>query len=94
MTMMNITSETACLNGEHMKSIAIGKPRFSEKNLDSTATQQGILSAWLQAFKDKGVRAPETVSGDFAIAFCEPDGRTFLAIDRFAIRSTLLPPSR
>lgn len=84
---MNITSETACLNGEHMKSIAIGKPRFSEKNLDSTATQQGILSAWLQAFKDKGVRAPETVSGDFAVAFCEPDGRTFLAIDRFAIRS-------
>lgn len=34
-----------------------------------------------------GTKAPEKVTGDFSVALRLPDGKTFLAIDRFAIRS-------
>lgn len=74
-----MTSNTDCL--------FLGKPRFNDSALMQTAAREGALAAWLQAFRAKGVKSPETVSGDFAIAIKEPNGRTFLAIDRFAIRT-------
>lgn len=67
--------------------LVLGKPRFNTPILMQTATREGALAAWVEAFRAKGVNAPETVSGDFAIAIKEPDGRTFLAIDRFAMRT-------
>jgi asparagine synthase (glutamine-hydrolysing) len=73
------TSEANCL--------AIGKPVFSNTMHANIARQDGIASAWQQAFRAGGVRAPEAVSGDFAIALREPDGQVFMAVDRFAIRS-------
>lgn len=84
---MNTTPETIYPASQCANPIAIGKPRFSEESLDRTFQEQGALAAWLQAFHTNGVRAPEAVAGDFAIAFRDTDGRTFLAIDRFAVRT-------
>lgn len=67
--------------------LVLGKPRFSDDSVANTHGQEGALAAWLQAFRAKGVGATNAVSGDFAIAFREPDGQTFLAVDRFAIRT-------
>jgi asparagine synthase (glutamine-hydrolysing) len=79
--------ESSISSNETSPALAVGKPRFANAQLAHALGEEGALFAWRQAFKNAGVKAPETVSGDFAIAFCEPDGRTFLAIDRFAIRS-------
>ena len=68
------------------ETIALGSPRFTDSALARTAAQQGNEAAWRSAFQQHGVNAPNHVAGDFAIAFKE-DGRTFLAIDRFAIRT-------
>lgn len=67
--------------------LAVGKPRFVDTQPARTVGQEEALSVWRQVFRVMGVRAPESVSGDFAVAFREPDGKTFLAIDRFAIHS-------
>jgi asparagine synthase (glutamine-hydrolysing) len=65
----------------------LGKPRFNDPTLQQTARHEGNLAAWRQAFLLSGRQAPVGVAGDFAIALREPDGRTFLAVDRFAIRT-------
>ena len=74
-----VTREADCL--------AVGKPLFSNPTLADIARQEGIGAAWRQAFRAGGVRMPESVSGNFAIALREPGGQVFLAVDRFAIRS-------
>ena len=68
------------------ETIALGSPRFTDSALAQMAAQQGNEAAWRSAFQQHGVNAPNHVAGDFAIAFKE-GGRTFLAIDRFAIRT-------
>ena len=68
-------------------SLALGKPRFNAPLLNQMASRNGNLAAWRKAFEQTGRNAPAEVVGDFAIALREPDGRTFLAVDRFAIRS-------
>jgi len=65
----------------------LGSPRFSEADLDKLARSQGSLAAWRQALTNDAVRALAGVTGDFAVAFLEPGGRTLMAVDRFAIRS-------
>ena len=42
---------------------------------------------WLASFARHGVNAPSTVRGEFSVAIEWPDGKTFCAVDRFAIRS-------
>jgi asparagine synthase (glutamine-hydrolysing) len=68
-------------------SLVLGKSRFNDSSLKQTASREGVETAWRQAFQRFGTKAPEQVSGDFSVALRLPDGRTFLAIDRFAIRS-------
>ena len=68
-------------------SLTLGKPRFNDSVLQKIAGRDGNLAAWRQAFEQHGHKAPTEVVGDFAIALREQDGRTFLAVDRFAIRS-------
>lgn len=70
-----------------IEALVLGKPRFNDSRLSQTATRDGILAAWQQAFQIFGTKAPGGVSGDFSVAFREPNGRVFLAIDRFAIRT-------
>lgn len=67
--------------------LVLGKPRFNDPVLQQIANREGNLAAWRQAFEQNGRMAPAEVAGDFAIALREPGGRTFLAIDRFAIRT-------
>lgn len=64
-----------------------GSPRFSTASIAHVAKQDGHLAAWKKLIQEGGQNALKDVSGDFAIAFEEPNGRTFLAIDRFAIQT-------
>lgn len=71
---------------EFSDSLAVGKPRFADSVISRISAQEGVIAAWAQAFRTSGCSAPATVAGDFAIALREPEGRTFLAVDKFAIR--------
>ena len=70
-----------------VENLDLGKPRFTDPTLQKKADDEGTLAAWLTVFREQGVKAPLSVGGDFAIALREPDGKVFLAIDRFAIRT-------
>ncbi len=68
-------------------SIALGSPRFSDSRLAQLAADYGALHAWREAFTQRGAQAACGVTGDFAVGLTTTDGRSFLAVDRFAIRS-------
>lgn len=70
-----------------ISSLSLGKPRFKDGSLAEVASQKGDVAAWEKAFLDKGMFAPAAVAGDFAVGLSDIGGRTFLAVDRFAIRS-------
>lgn len=61
-----------------------GRPRFADADLAQTAARDGLAAAWQQAFERRSGKAPAAVDGDFSVALRTPDGRVFLAIDRFA----------
>ena len=65
----------------------LGKPQFIEAHLANTAIQKGNLAAWIEAVMHDAVGAASRVKGDFAVGLYLPDGRTFLAVDRFAIQT-------
>ncbi|NWG31705.1 MAG: asparagine synthase [Rhodocyclaceae bacterium] len=67
--------------------LSLGQPRFADSELAALATREGDAAAWKQAFAQHGADAPNHVTGDFAVAVTLDDGRTFLAIDRFAIQT-------
>lgn len=70
------------------ESLAIGHPRFNDRHLAELASTDGVISAWQKAvsIKDKQ-QAVNSVGGDFAVGVHLSGGATFLAVDRFAIRS-------
>ena len=65
--------------------ICVGSPRFNDRDLADFAAKHGPLHAWSQAFERYGMLAAAHVSGDFAVALRDSRGRTFLAVDRFAV---------
>ena len=67
--------------------IALGAPRFTDSRLIDLANSQGTLVAWRDAVGRDPKEAANGARGDFAIALREPNGRTFLAVDRFAIHT-------
>jgi asparagine synthase (glutamine-hydrolysing) len=67
--------------------LASGIPRFSDPRLAELARTSGPLAAWREAYAAAGPQAAASVGGDFAVGLREPSGRTFLAVDRFAVRS-------
>ena len=67
--------------------LTLGSPRFSDARLTRLAAAQGSLAAWRDAVSADAKNAAAGVSGDFAVALRDSNGRTFLAVDRFAIRS-------
>lgn len=75
--MTNPSNNTLCL----------GHPCFDDSELAAIAAREGTPAAWRQAFEKYGARAPLHVTGDFAVAMALADGRSFLAIDRFAIQT-------
>ncbi len=64
-----------------------GSPRFSEPRLAALALAGDTAAAWRTALQGDPKSAVQGVSGDFAVGLREPGGRTFLAVDRFAIRT-------
>ena len=64
-----------------------GAPRFADVALARLAREQGDSAAWAAAFAQHGQRAAEAVTGDFAVGQQDPNGRTWLAVDRFAVHS-------
>ena len=70
------------------QAITSGRPVFgSPLSAAASGPAQGLLAAWAQAFIDEGPAAPARVTGPFAVGLTLPDGRTFLAVDRFAMQS-------
>ncbi len=67
--------------------LVIGTPRFTTPDFAAMAAREGAAAAWRESFARHAARAPEQVSGDFAVGLTLPDGSTFLAVDRFAVRS-------
>ena len=68
-------------------SLAFGSPIFSDAHLASLASTEGVLAAWRTAWLSQGIRAAAGVTGDFAVGLRGPDGRCFVAVDRFAVRT-------
>ena len=68
-----------------------GSPRFSNPELATLARSGNVVGAWRIASQwNSSTAVPpalQGVTGDFSIGLCEPGGRTFLAVDRFAIRT-------
>jgi asparagine synthase (glutamine-hydrolysing) len=69
------------------KSISIGSPKFRDSNLRELAKSTGSLAAWQEAFANKGAMAAKGVTGSFAVGLIDATGRTFLAVDRFAVET-------
>lgn len=68
-------------------SLALGSPRFATQRLAELASTQGALAAWIEALAQDAKTAACGVTGEFAVGLREPGGRTFLAIDRFAVHT-------
>lgn len=68
-------------------SLTLGAPRFSDARLAGLAGAQGVLAAWLDTVGKDAPKAASGVTGDFAVGLVEPDGRVYMAVDRFAIRT-------
>lgn len=74
---------------EQDPSFALGSPRFSDSRLAGVAAKEGALAAWREAFAASTSPASilTGVTGRFAVGMQLPDGRSVLAVDRFAIDS-------
>ena len=68
--------------------LVVGKPLFKDARLAALAAEQGALAAWRQALSEhRAVGAAQAVGGDFAVGLQDPQGRVFLAVDRFAVQT-------
>jgi asparagine synthase (glutamine-hydrolysing) len=67
--------------------LCVGAPRFKDPALQALAAREGPLAAWRAAYARHGTAAASHAEGDFGVAIDTPGGGTFLAIDRFAIRT-------
>jgi asparagine synthase (glutamine-hydrolysing) len=72
---------------EPQQSITAGAPIFRDGRLAQLARERGVLAAWQAALAEGPATAAGSADGEFAVALREPSGRTFLAVDRFAIRT-------
>jgi asparagine synthase (glutamine-hydrolysing) len=70
-----------------LQALTLGSPRFADPRLTETARAQGLETAWRTALAQGAQHAAAGSSGDFAVGLTDAAGRSFLAVDRFAIRS-------
>lgn len=68
-------------------SLGLGSPKFSDPQLARLAATSGAMAAWRDACATDFAGAAAGASGEFAVGLQDPGGRTFLAVDRFAIRT-------
>ncbi len=64
-----------------------GSPRFSDPRLAALAMAEDTAAAWRGALQGDPKSALQGVTGDFAAGMVEASGRSFMAVDRFAIRT-------
>jgi asparagine synthase (glutamine-hydrolysing) len=67
--------------------LVAGAPRFTDPAVARIAATDGIAAAWHAAWAWHGAKAAAQVDGDFAVALHGTDGRSFLAVDRFAVQT-------
>ncbi len=67
--------------------LGAGSPQFADPQLALLAARNGAQAAWRAACAKGMAKAADGVSGAFAVGLREADGRTFLAVDRFAIHT-------
>ena len=80
---MNRTDERAAVPA----GLALGEPRFRDGKLAKLCRDEGAVAAWREALRHGASAAAALADGEFAVALREPDGRVFLAVDRFAVRT-------
>ena len=68
-------------------SLTLGLPLFLDAGLSALANSSGPSEAWRECVERDTAKAAAGVTGAFAVGLREPDGRTFLAVDRFAIQT-------
>lgn len=67
--------------------ISSGRPRFRDPELAAIAQRHGTPVAWSMGWQRFGTSVAAHAEGDFAVAIRTEDGRTYLAVDRFAVRT-------
>ena len=67
--------------------LTLGAPRFRDTHLAGLARAQGDAAAWQAALAQGARAAAGGTEGDYAVGISDDAGRTFLAVDRFAIRT-------
>jgi len=65
----------------------VGSPRFVGDRPFAGMVTDDVEAAWTRLLGGDVATALQGVAGDFAVGALLPDGRTVLAVDRFAIRS-------
>ena len=71
-----------------MSSLTTGQPQFADTELHRLATVDGPVAAWRQSLDRHGAAScAAAVQGDFAVGLTDARGRTFLAVDRFAVHT-------
>ncbi len=69
------------------RALTLGTPRFSDARLATLARARGDAAAWKAALAQGAAGAAASADGDFAVGLSDDTGRTFLAVDRFAVRT-------
>ena len=69
------------------KVLALGAPRFCDARVADLAREKGQATGWRVVLAQGAARAATGVDGDFAVGITDEDGRSFMAVDRFAVRS-------
>lgn len=67
--------------------VLAGKPEFNNGHIAKIHKDEGAKGAWETLFREQGVQGAQNVRGDFAVGLTDAGGRTWLAVDRFAVRS-------
>lgn len=67
--------------------LTLGAPRFGDARIAKLAREQGDAVAWRAALTQGAARAAAGVEGDFAVGVTDEAGRSFMAVDRFAVHS-------
>lgn len=72
---------------QHQNQVLAGKPEFNNGHLAKIQKDEGAMGAWETLFREQGLQGLQNVRGDFAVGLTDAGGRTWLAVDRFAVRS-------